>query len=89
MPTVTIPDDTYQRLQLKAERLQISVEHLIAPALEQIAHESQPNGHQSTLQLDLPYDEWKKAFEQLLANAKSRAHLYPPGFEADVSREAM
>ncbi len=89
MPTITIPDDTYQRLRQRADSLQISVERLIAPALEQIALEPQANGHQSAPLVDLPYDEWKKVFEQLLANAKSRAHLYPPGFEADVSREAM
>ena len=89
MPTIAIPDDTYTRLQQKAAHLQVTVEHLIAPALEQIASEAQANGHHSTPQVDLPFDEWKKVFEQLLANANSRAHLYPPGFEADVSREAM
>ena len=89
MPTITIPDDTYQRLRQRADNLQISVERLIVPALEQIAHEPQVNGHHSTPHVERPFDEWKKVFEQLLANAKSRAHLYPPGFEADVSREAM
>ena len=89
MLTLTIPEDTYQRIRKRADSLQIRVERLIAPALEQIAHKPQANGHHATPHVERPFDEWKKVFEQLLANAKSRAHLYPPGFEADVSREAM
>jgi hypothetical protein len=38
---------------------------------------------------DLPYVEWKQVLDALLATASSRAGLYPPGFLADVSREAM
>ena len=34
-------------------------------------------------------DDWKTGFDQLLALVRSRAGRYPPGFQADVSREGM
>jgi hypothetical protein len=36
-----------------------------------------------------PGDEWNRGFNELLAFARSRAALYPPGFQADVSRESI
>jgi predicted DNA-binding antitoxin AbrB/MazE fold protein len=34
-------------------------------------------------------ETWQANFEAIIQSAKSRAHLYPPGFEVDISRDAM
>ncbi len=82
MPTITIPDDTFERLTRRATELGTTIEALVAPVLDRVMHEPTPPG-------DLPYDEWKKLFDDILAKAQSRADRYPPGFQADVSRESM
>ncbi|OWK43907.1 hypothetical protein [Fimbriiglobus ruber] len=82
MPTITIPDDAYQRLSHRASSLGISTDTLVAHLLERGDQGPIPPG-------DLPYDQWKQRFDELLANAASRAHRYPPGFQADVSRESI
>ena len=90
MPTLEIPEATYERLARRAAKLQTSVEALAVPALERVAIEpiaSVPP--RSDPPVDLPYDEWKKALDEIVARAEARAHLYPPGFEADVSRESI
>ena len=37
----------------------------------------------------LSMDEWKAKFHAIVELARSRANRYPPGFEADIRREAM
>lgn len=81
MPTITIPDDTYQRLQLKADRLHISVEHLIAPALQQVA-DDEPDA-------PLTGDAWLAELEAWRQEAARRDSPYPVDHVLDVSREAM
>lgn len=81
MPTITIPDDTYQRLQLKAARLHISVEHVIAPALQQVADDE--------LGAPLSGDAWRAELEAWRQEATSRDSRYPTDHVLDVSREAM
>lgn len=44
---------------------------------------------QVTTAAHLPADEWQRQFDALNALIHSRADRYPPGFQADVSREAM
>lgn len=83
MPTITIPDATFDRLARRAEALGTTVEALAAPALAQLT------AGPPTPPVDLPYDEWKRLVDEYLAEVKARAHLYPPGFEADVSRESI
>ena len=44
------------------------------------------------LTLDIPpdtYDEWKRRLDEWMAIVDARADRYPPGFQADVSRESM
>jgi len=90
MPTLEIPAATYERLALRAAKLQTSVEELAVPALERVAIEPMTDvPPQSDSPVDLPYDKWKKALDEIVARAQARAHLYPPGFEADVSRESI
>jgi hypothetical protein len=37
----------------------------------------------------LPYEEWKKLFDELLRNAALRSAAYPEGIVADDSRESI
>lgn len=85
MPTIEVPEETYQRLSRRASAGHTTVESLAAPVLERLSREPEP----PTPPGDVPYDEWKKRFDDLLVLARSRAHLYPPGFEADVSRDSI
>ena len=89
MATLNIPDATYARLAARAAALNTTVEQLAAPVLDRlVSGDSGVNGHPAPAG-DVSYDEWKNGFDELLALARSRANLYPPGFQADVSRESM
>ena len=94
MPTIDVPVATYERLTRRAAALSTSVEALAVPALEKAANEPIPAAVEPlpmppTPPGQLPYDEWKKVIDEMLARAEIRRHLYPPGFEADVSRESI
>ena len=89
MPTITVPDDTYERIASRAAVLGTTVEALVVPALEQLVQVPQTNGRHSVTSGELPYDEWKKGMDEWQARVLARAVEYPPGFECDVSREAM
>ena len=90
MPTLEIPEATYERLARRAVALSTTVEALAVPALERVAIEPMPAAHPpSKPPVDLPYDEWKKGLDEMVARAATRAHRYPPGFKADVSRESI
>ena len=43
MPTITVPDETYDRIPRRAEALGTTVEALVVPALEQIVEGPQVN----------------------------------------------
>ncbi len=83
MPTLTIPDETYQRLTRRAAALQVTVEELIL----KLATES--DGNASPAPTLAPLDEWRKKFDAWMADVQSRAHRYPPGFVLDDSRESI
>ena len=83
MQTITIPDETFQRLTHRATELKVSVEELALPALERAAVAPLPAPRALT------HEEWLANFEAWMAEVQARAHQYPPGFEVDISREAM
>jgi hypothetical protein len=89
MPQLTIPDDTYERLASLAAALNVTVEQLVTPALERVAEAEAASGRAPTQPGDLPCDLWKARFDEFLATVQSRAGRYPPGFEANVSRESI
>jgi hypothetical protein len=90
MPQLTIPDDTYQRLARRAAALHVPVEQLVTPALERVAEGAEPGGGPPpTPPGGLTDDQWQARFDQLLATIQSRAGRYPPGFQADVSRDSI
>ena len=80
MSTIHIPDEIYERLLSRAALLGTTVDKLTTSALEQFAHESVSSQSQKT---------WSKNFEEWMAIVQARADRYPPGFEADVSRESI
>lgn len=76
MPTINLPDDVYQYLSEVAARRGMTVDQHVASVLGPAAAIRTPA-------------EREAAFQQHLELARARAHLYPPGFECDISRDAM
>jgi hypothetical protein len=89
MPQLTIPAETYEKLARRAAALHVTVEQLVTPALEGLAGADLETGARPAPAGDLPYDQWRARFDELLATVRSRAGRYPPGFQADVSRESI
>lgn len=85
MPTIDIPEETYQRLTRRATALHTTVEALAVPALEVAARESSP----AAVPESLTPEEWQVQFDEWQASVLKRADRYPPGFAADVSREGI
>lgn len=85
MPTVSVSDQTFKRLAEKAAALNISVEEMIAPALDQLAAAGRTNGETSPA---TPEDR-KRAFEEWTRLIESRADRYAPGHVLDDSRESL
>jgi hypothetical protein len=82
VPTITIPDATYAALSRKAAAVGVSPSEFIALTL----------GADPAPPTPLPSPDEaarQKAFEEMTAFVQSLAHLFPPGHETDVSREAM
>lgn len=89
MPTITVPEETYQRLSRRAAALGTTVEAVALPALDEAANDAKAEFIPTPPPAQLAYEQWKKISEEIIERAQSRAHLYPPGFEADVSRESI
>jgi hypothetical protein len=87
MASVHIPDDTFQQLVARARALNISVEELVKPALEQLAENGgwvpAPSSPAPTR------EERRRAFEEWTKQIESRAGRYPPGHVLDDSRESI
>jgi hypothetical protein len=80
MPTVTIPEPTFQRLTERAAALNMTVDELVAPILNDLA----AAGTSSTASGD-----WQRNFDAWMKEVAGRAGRYPPGFELDDSRESI
>jgi hypothetical protein len=76
----------YGRLAARAAKLNITVEDLVKPALDQL---TQGGGPAPSAQLPLTGEAWKRAFEEWTKEIESRAGNYPPGFRVDDSRETI
>lgn len=86
MPTVTIPDATFERLARHAAALGTTVDAVATTAIDRAVPE---DGLPAPPPAVLHGEAWRKAFDELTALIRSRAHMYPPGFEVDDSREAI
>jgi hypothetical protein len=80
VPQLTIPEDTFRRLAAKAAALNISVEDLVAPVLDQVASQDTS---------PLTGEDWQREREAWKRDAESRADRYPPGHVLDDSRETI
>ena len=83
---VTVPEETFQRLAAKAAALNISVDDLVKPALDQLA-ETDASAPEPTL--PLTGDAWHAELDAWKRDAESRASRYPRGFVLDDSRETI
>ena len=89
MPTITVPEATYQRLSRRAAALSKTIEALAEPALEQIAREPITDPLPLDPPGEMPYQEWKMLFDEHMQAVESRADRYPPGHITDCSRESI
>lgn len=87
MAQLTIPDATFERLRHRAAALHLPVEQLATVVLEQAAGSAQ--GTLPVPARKLSPEERRALFEQFEAEVQGRKDRYPPGFEADVSRESI
>jgi hypothetical protein len=85
MPTVTIPDDVYAKLEAKASAMNRSVEDYVSPFLE-IAVDSTDGGSKAVSPV-LSGEAWWKMREEMKRDAESRAAMYPPGYQSECGRE--
>jgi hypothetical protein len=88
VPSLTIPDEMYERLVRRAAALNVTLEQLIAPLLD-LAAEGVGNGHPTPSRTAASFDEWNKTFDAWMADVRARADRYPPGFVLDDSRESI
>lgn len=87
MPSLNIPEDTFRQLAVRARALNISVEDLVRPVLEQLTKNGSrapASGGQAPTLADR-----KLAFEEWTKHVESRADRYPPGHVLDDSRESI
>ncbi len=86
MATLSVPDETYQRLSERAAALEIGVDEFVRPTLERLAS-GVITGWEPRAPLD--GDAWLSEFDAWKQDAIGRAHRYPPGFVADDSRDSI
>jgi hypothetical protein len=86
MAHLTVAEETFRRLAAKAAALNISVEDLVKPALDQLAEAvTSPSVPPSPL----TGDAWQAELEAWKRDAERRAGRYPEGFVLDDSRETI
>jgi hypothetical protein len=83
---LTVPEDTFQRLAAKAAALNISVDNLVKPALDQLAETNATSPEPS---LPLTGDAWRAELDSWKRDAESRVGRYPHRFVLDDSRETI
>jgi hypothetical protein len=82
MATVHVSDDTFRRLAERARALNITVEDLVGPALDQLTQ----NGAEI---LPLTGEAWQREFDAWTREIESRAGRYPPDFRVQDDRESI
>jgi hypothetical protein len=83
---LTVPEDTFQRLVAKAAALNISVDDLVKPALDQLAETDTSSPEPS---LPLTGDAWHAELDAWKRDAESRVGRYRRGFVLDDSPEII
>lgn len=85
MPTIHVPDATYEHLVAQAALRRVSVEHLAAELLDRSAREPPPAGPPATPTAE----ERQRALTAWQLLIDRRAGQYPPGFRVDDDRESI
>jgi len=83
MPSLTLPEEMFERLTKRAAALNVTIEELVTPLLD-LAANSDANGNSG-----LSFDDWRKQFDGWMAQVQARVNRYPPGFMMDDSRESI
>ena len=78
MPTITVSQEVYDRLAARAAANGVTVE-------DEVAGETTPRPTSN----ELNAHERAAILARLHAHSQSRAHLFPPGFVLDDSRETI
>lgn len=86
MASLTISDETYERINERAATLGLTLEQFLARLLDGGMPDDQGCAQAAS---PGPYPEWQRAFEAWMAEVQARAHRYPEGFFVDDSRESM
>ena len=81
MASITIPDAVFERLTRRAAELGTTAEALAIQKLETVPTSASP--------ADLPYEEWKKRFDEFTARIHAVVGPMPPGHFIDDSRESI
>ena len=85
MPTITVPDDVYERLAVRAAAAGTTVEAIALPILVRVAEEEPPLSPS-----ELPFIDWKKNMAALDAVIHTIMDgRLPPDFVLDDSRESI
>lgn len=82
MPTLTVSDETYQRITVCANARSLSVDQYL-DALSAVDSVTPPPTQ------PLTGDAWREVMREMEERARERASRYPEGFRVDDSREAM
>lgn len=85
MPQIDVPVDVYENLAARAAERGTTVEAITRPVLEYVAQHGPEFGLAKYRELE----ERNKLFDEMMAHIHNVAPEYPPGFEADVSRESI
>jgi hypothetical protein len=86
MPSVTIPEDLFRQLSVRAAALSISVDDLVQGALDRLVEAGTASPESL---VTLTGDAWRNELEAWKRDAESRAERYAPGFVLDDSRETL
>lgn len=86
MPQIQVSEDTFRRLSGRAATLNVSVEGLVQPLLDQLA---ETDVSAPEFPRPLTGSEWRAELEAWKRDAESRAGRCPPGFVLDDSRETI
>jgi len=83
MPTIEVSEETYRKLEREAARLHKTVPEVAEPRLDFPDLPTDERPSQAVI------DERLRKFREMIEFFRANAPTYPPGFEADVSRESM